>query len=557
MKKAIVLSLAILLLLLFVFLFYNYIIHSCSGNFIYGLDDSYIHLSLAKNFVDNGNIGINSEEFGFATSSPLWTATLIIIFKIIGYNELVPFYLNILLSILIIVYAHRIIQKYFNNFLSTFALLSLTIISIPIVPIIFIGMEHLLHLLLTCIFIEFIVELKSNPKNKFTNYIILAILTSLLSLVRYEAIFLIIASSIIFFKSKYRFQYWITVAFFSVIPHIIIGLFSISNGGFFFPNPIILKGLEETPSLITFIHRYFYSGVINLVENSYLFVSVLVSFAFLIYYSWQKQGDNNRFKSGISNENNLQYFFFNSKIEHLKDVNIIFLITTLLHLQFAKTGWFYRYEAYLVGIFVIFILPLLTKFVIEYAKNSNLIKKTKLGLFLVILFFFLVLPFIHRGIESLNRLRFAPINIYEQQFLISKFINSYFPDFPIGVNDIGLTSLKSKAKIIDLFGLADNTIAKAKYGGFYSPDYFYEYLRKKNCSVLIIYEDWFNTELNYKKELIRVASWKIQNNYVCGMDEVTFYALNYESAYKIKSSLEKYKDILPKTINLRLLFNSN
>ena len=209
MKKAILLSLAIFLLLLVVYFYYNYILNSCSGQFIYGLDDSYIHLSLAKNFVENGNIGINAEEFGFATSSPFWTAILIIIFKIFGYNELVPFYLNILISVLIIIFSYRIIQKYFDNFSFSFTLLSLIIISIPIIPMIFIGMEHLLHLLLSCIFIEYTIELKYKQEIKSTNFIILAILTSLLSLVRYEAIFLIIASSIIFYKSKSRYQYWI------------------------------------------------------------------------------------------------------------------------------------------------------------------------------------------------------------------------------------------------------------------------------------------------------------------------------------------------------------
>lgn len=553
MKKAILLSLAIFLLLLVVYFYYNYILNSCSGQFIYGLDDSYIHLSLAKNFVENGNIGINAEEFGFATSSPVWTAILIIIFKIFGYNELVPFYLNILISVLIIIFSYRIIQKYFDNFSFSFTLLSLIIISIPIIPMIFIGMEHLLHLLLSCIFIEYTIELKYKQEIKSTNFIILAILTSLLSLVRYEAIFLIISSSIIFYKSKSRYQYWITVAFFTTIPHIIIGLYSISKGGFFLPNPIILKGFEETPSIITFIHRYIYSGVINLVENTHLFVSVLISLAFLIYFYWHNHGKNITFWAETRDINNLQHSFFNIKIEHLNDISIIFIFTTLLHLQFAKTGWFYRYEAYLVGIFIIFLLPFLTKFLIEYSKNSNLTIKPKGRLYLLILLFVVTLPFIHRGIESHNRLRFAPINIYEQQYQISKFLDRHLPDQPVGMNDIGCASLKSKAKVIDLFGLADNNITGAKYKGFYSPEYFYEYLSKKNCSVMIIYEAWFNKEIKYNKEIIRVATLKIQNNEVCGMDEVTFYALNQSSAESLKSSLEKQREVLPKTVNLRIL----
>mgnify|MGYP003870069845 CR=1 FL=1 len=541
------------MLLLVVYFYYNYILNSCSGQFIYSLDDSYIHLSLAKNFVDNGNIGINSEEFGLATSSPLWTAILILIFKIFGYNELVPFYLNILIAVLIIIYAYRIIQRYYDNLTLSITLLLLVIISIPIIPMIFIGMEHLLHLLLSCIFIESIIKLKTNSQKKITNFLILAVLTSLLSLVRYEAIFLIIASFIIFYKSKHRFQYWITIAFFTTIPHIIIGLYSISQGGFFLPNPIILKGFEETPSIITFIHRYVYSGVINLVENTHLFVSVISSFTFLIFFYLQRQYGDYQLRAITGDSKNKQYFYFNQNVNQVKDTITIFIITTFLHLQFAKTGWFYRYEAYLVGVFIIFLLPLFIKLVLEYSKNSELIIIPKGRLYLIIFLFLIIIPFIHRGIESHNRLRFAPINIYEQQYQISKFLDSYFPDQPVGMNDIGLSSLKSKAKVIDIYGLADNHIARAKYSGFYSPEYFYDYLNKKNCTILIIFESWFENEIKYYNELIRVATLKIQNNEVCGMDEVSFYAINLTSAEKLKTSLEKYKEILPKTVNLRIL----
>ncbi|MCX7735085.1 MAG: glycosyltransferase family 39 protein [Candidatus Kapabacteria bacterium] len=553
MKKAILLSLAIFLLLLVVYFYYQYIINSCSGHFIYGLDDTYIHLSLAKNFLESGNFGINHEEFGFATSSPLWTVILIIIFKIFGYNELVPFYLNILISILIIILSLRIVNKSLDNLPSLFSLIILIILSIPIIPMIFIGMEHLLHLLISLLFISVTLNLKYEQDKKTKNLIFLAILSILLTLVRYEAIFLIIATSIFMIMSPIRIKYFLIVAFFAIVPHIIIGFYSISYGGLFFPNPILLKGYEGADSIISFIQRYVYSGVINLVENSHLLVAFLISIGLLIYIHFQNK---NNFLETLS-KNNIESFNenfpFQEKTEYVKDLILIFLITSIFHLQFAKTGWFYRYEAYLVGIFLIFLLPFLAKLLIGYTKKTNFFVIAKGRFLFILLSILLILPFIHRGIESHNKLRFAPINIYEQQFHISRFLDKYYKNQPIGMNDIGLVSLSTNVKVIDVYGLADNNITKAKFDGVYSPEYFYDYLKKKNCNILVIFDAWFKKEIKYNTELIRVATWKIENNEVCGMDEVTFYTLDLQKAENLKTYLEKYKEIMPKTINLRIL----
>lgn len=553
MKKVFLVSLAISLLLVVVYFFYNYIINSCSGYFIYGLDDPYIHLSLAKNFVENGNIGINPNEFGFASSSPLWTAILIIIFKIFGYNELVPFYLNVIISIIIIIFSFKIVTNYVDNLFLSFALLFLIIIGIPIIPMIFIGMEHLLHLLLSAIFIRFTFELKNKREVTLINYTKLALITTLLSSIRYESIFLIFSILFIMFSSKMRLRYILFISFFAIIPHIIIGVYSINHGGLFFPNPIILKSYQETLSTVDFIRIYIYSGVVNLVENSQLFIAVLISVGFLIFFYLKNKKNNAEFDSEITTAKSNQHSSLFASNDYVINLFLIFLITLILHIQFAKTGWFYRYEAYLIGIFLIFILPFLINYFYEYLKKSEILKTTKGKKYLIIFTFLLFLPFIHRGIESLNKLKYAPVNIYEQQYLISEFLNSHFSNQPVGMNDIGLSSLKSNAKVIDIYGLADNNITKVKLKGNYTSDFFYDYLNKKNCTILIIFETWFEREINSNNELIRVATWKIKNNEVCGMDEVSFYALDIISAEKLKNSLKDYQEKLPKTINLRIL----
>lgn len=553
MKKALLLFFTVTYLLIVIYLYYYHVLDSCEGNFIYSLDDSYIHLSLAKNFVENGNLGINPNEFVFATSSPLWTAILISIFSIIGYNELVPFYLNILIAFFIIYVFITINNKYIKNISSELLIYILIIASIPLIPMIYTGMEHLLHLLLSVIFIIITLRLKYQERERILNFIFLSIVTVLLTSVRYEAIFLIFASLIIMLGSRVKLSYIVIVIIFASLPHLILGLYSLANGGLFFPNSILLKGYDAESDLVSILHRYFYSGIINLTENTTLFVSFLLSlfllFIFFIRKNRKIESDTNDNLGDIFKAIDTEY----DKSIFYKDISIIFLITTVMQIQIAKTGWFYRYEAYLIGIFLIFLLPYLVSLLTEYYKEKGTSFSKNYKLYIIALSFVILLPFIHRGMESYNRLRLAPVNIYEQQYLISKFLDENYRNEPVGMNDIGVSGLITKVRVIDIYGLANNNIAKAKITGKYNPELFYEYLYGKNCKILVMFESWFIKEINYKKDLIRVATWKIDNNIVCGMDEVTFYAFDIQSAERLKLSLEKYKAKIPDTINLRIL----
>ncbi len=67
-----------------------------NGHFAYGLDDAYIHMSIAKNFALHGVWGLTPYGFTSSSSSLLWTLLLSFIFYIIGVNVLVPFMLNII-----------------------------------------------------------------------------------------------------------------------------------------------------------------------------------------------------------------------------------------------------------------------------------------------------------------------------------------------------------------------------------------------------------------------------------------------------------------------------
>ena len=62
----------------------------CDGNLIYPLDDTYIHLAIAKNFVLHGVWGVTKYAFTSSISSPFFTLLVAIAFRLTGVQEWVP-----------------------------------------------------------------------------------------------------------------------------------------------------------------------------------------------------------------------------------------------------------------------------------------------------------------------------------------------------------------------------------------------------------------------------------------------------------------------------------
>src|SRR5262249_52497480 len=77
-------------------------VHRGGGHFVYGLDDAYIHMTMARTFAQHGVWGIAPDRFASASSSPLWVLVLAAIDRVIGVHEITSFVLNILIAVLLL-----------------------------------------------------------------------------------------------------------------------------------------------------------------------------------------------------------------------------------------------------------------------------------------------------------------------------------------------------------------------------------------------------------------------------------------------------------------------
>ena len=494
-----------LLLVLTCFYFYH-ITTKETLKFTYPLDDSYIHLAIAKNSALSNNWGIDGHKFTSTTSSPLFTLTESFLITSFGLNDYYPLIINSLFGILFILLVHRVFKNE-NSF--SYLILTILIIWMPLVYVqVLTGMEHMIHIFLILLSVLFIKKYFS--ERNYKTYFYLCICSIFLTLIRYESLFFILPICFILLVKR-DYLRGLLLGLISLVPIFIYGLISMNNGADFLPNSLLIKGTTHLGDLLVNAGQ-------NITGNRYI-IPLIIGNLFLIFITLKKKG-------------------YRSIID-LNYLQIITLITILLHSIFAKFGWLYRYESYLLVLAVISISPIVNEI-------SNF-KKLKTRNYVFILSFGLTLIYLlysgRRIYNSYNKMERASINIFEQQIQMGKFINQYYNNSKVVANDIGAISYYSNIDVLDLVGLGSNKIQRIRREKslireeVLSNKEVKEIIVNEEYEIAVIYDHWFPLIPNY---FIKVGEWTIRDNVICGGDTVSFYAIGLKNKSKLKKSLIDY-----------------
>lgn len=514
MKKKYILSFG-LIFLSFLLIQMMYKVYMFSKTYIYPLDDAYIHLSIAKNFAEKQVWGITSYEFSSTTSSPFFTLLLALGIKIIGNQQFLPIVLNVIAGIFLLLVLHRVLKH--ENYLIYGLILLSTIILMPLHTMILIGMEHVIHTLFLLICI---ITFNKYIKGEESKYYNITMLFSILSVgFRYESLFFIFFMCVYLFFFKKQYIRGILLGMVSLSPVILYGIISLSHGSYFLPNSLVLKG-NLNDGLIGFIHR--------VMGNLYRALSILPLFLLLIIQlliSFRKVGLKDKLFSSFIIKNSLQL--------------IVFLGITL-HILFANFGWLVRYEAYMIPILLVSIIPIL----------NHTLKNKRQILNLASLFIFFGVSFYYRFITMIKYETVASKNIYEQQIQIARFLNKYYNTSKVVLNDIGAVTYFTKIQILDTYGLGSIGVARirkddhAKFNNNNQKliQYISDYTRQNDFDIAVVYDNWIKMPVNFKK----IGSWDIQDNYICGNPKVTFYEIKKDS--KLLERFIQFKKELPHTV---------
>ncbi|MFT3936431.1 MAG: hypothetical protein QM726_22570 [Chitinophagaceae bacterium] len=480
------------------------------GHFCYPLDDTFIHMAVSKNLALHGNWGITSTGFVSTSSSPLFTIVLALFFKLFSVNILMPFIISCIGTLLTLVSMQQELEKH-SQLTTTNKVICilLTLLAGAIPALTLLGMEHALQIAFTLFFVHSAASLLSAPEKK---YLLPAVFWAvLMTATRYENTFFIAGAFVLLtWQKNLKAAFIIGIA--GALPLVLFGIYSKMQGGYFLPNSVLIKGNQNL--------KFFLNGGMTLMQAT-ASISGLVIIAIIIAIRKIQAASYDR------------DFWILS----------LFIIAALMHSVLASFGWFYRYEAYLIVLGSLH----LSKIGLQWWQENGMkgLRKQIIpaGLFIIMLY---SLPV--RGLNSMRNSIRAIYNIYEQQYQMGLFFKQYYKGETVAANDIGAISYLADLNTIDMWGLGNNAIAKARKGGYWNNDFIRKTVNENHTRIAVMYDSWFDKDLpaNWTK----VATWTMPYNYICGDIYVTFYSISANEAPLLKTNLASFAPQLPGDIKV-------
>jgi hypothetical protein len=487
------------------------LVSKINGEFVYALDDPYIHLSMSKHLFEQLIFSVDGFNFASASSSPFWFMLLALFMPLGELVVFIPFVLNVIFQTLTLISIVYFLQKIYNIRVTKSFLFVIFVLT-PFIALSLGGMEHSLQifLVINLIFL-FLSYLETNK-----NFSLILLFAFILVATRYESlatIFMLSFVLIFFYKNILK---GVTLFLVALSPIFLFGFISSHFDLGFFPSSIMAKSIIGDKHGFEVINVLFENLKNNLAVKHILFI--LFINLYILYQSKKLQ---------------------NQKLLFL---SFIFLGTLFAHATFGKFGWLFRYEAYLI---VLTFLNIYIYLNIKYNFNFSFRKLFSTPIFI---FFIIFVFFFNRQVDGNTIAVKGTINIFEQQIQMSNFLKKYYNNGEIAGNDIGAITYFTNIHLLDLFGLGSYEIIELKKSQQFNSNSIEKILKKKNIEIIMIYEHWFYQIDFSKMGFTKIGTWKIKNNVVCGGDTVLFLSKTEDYEKNLQNFIDFSEQDLPKNI---------
>ena len=492
------------------------------GTIAYPLDDTFIHMSVAKTLAFDHVWGISKYSFESASSSPLYTILLAVVFLVTGAHLVTPLLINILAAIVFLAVLQRWLIRQGLTAMNRLLIMLAVIFLSPLPLLVISGMEHTLQLLFCFLFI-YSFSASAHGKLPWQVYLygILMVTT------RYETMSMVAIACLFLL---FRRQWWSAVKLgsISLLPVILFGLYAMSKGSYFMPNSVLLKsGMPPLTfeGLTAFFFNVFWDKLLFASQDYNILTAqrllLILPLVYLISFD------------AIRRHPAYGYTL------------IILLGAVLGHVSFAYYSPYPRYEAYLVGCS----LPVIGVLVLRHGLNILPIKIKGSEWIAWSLLVMLAIPLLFRAATTFGNAAQCCINIYDQQYQMAQFVHSYYNKEPVAFNDIGAVSYYSEGKKLDLMGIASLDVLKAKRMRLWNSNFADSLSRRDNIRLAIVYDKWFSPFLLQRWK--KIATWEIRNNVIAGDDIVSFYSVNKVDSATLRRHLQEYQPSLPGGVVVR------
>jgi hypothetical protein len=501
------------------------------GQFTYPLDDTYIHMAMAKNLAQHGVLGATPDGFTASTSSILWPLLLALVYFVFGVSDLAPLFMNIVFAALAIFFAWRILRRLVkDNPAFLFAGLVAMVYVTPLPSLLILGMETTLQISACLAFADVSLLVLSRRgqavERKTRDWLLLV--GVIFASVRYEDLALVALVCFLLLLQR-RVKLAFLLGGLALIPTILFGLVSVWEGWHFLPNSVILKSFNRANHLQT-PWQTLLARFVTLSQESYLLYlwgfAVLGTLGFLV-------------------ERVRRY-------AHPEALWLLLMLPPMVLTQalFGQLGWFYRYEAYIIALGVVAVSGLIGGWLVRMpwraSERASLAAWRSWALrvpLAVAACWYMFTPLYSRGVLVLRDTHLAMTNIYDQQIHMARFIRAYYSGSCVIINDLGAVSYMGNVSIIDLPGLATKETADASLQGKPLRPLIEELSRERNVRLAVVYDTWYPNQLPTTWKA--VGFWTLDQRFIAGGETVTFYATFPEEVDYLRQSLKEFVPSLP------------
>ena len=470
-------------------------------------------MAVAKNLVNHAVWGITPVEFTSTTSSPLFVLLLSFVYKLFGVNLYAPAILGWFFGLAAIYVGTGFSSRYLRPLWQTITMVAVVLFT-PMFLLGTLGMEHGLHVLAVLLFLA---SFQSEEQPLW----LLALVTMLMCAARYEGLLMVGAAAVVLSLER-RWRRGATTVLSACLPIGCYAWFSLTHGGAWLPNSVLLKGVHcgktSWQGTLLILWQSTWRNLVRAPHTALMSVAMLLIAAAL----WKGK----RQLAGLLAVNGG---------------------AGMLHLTFAAVGWAFRYEAYLMASGLIVLACAWPEVRLSKSKVLETAKVLLALAFVAVLF---------RATFCAAMLPLYSRAIYEQQAQMARFIKTYYQGGSIAANDIGYLAYENDLPILDLTGLASGEVFQAKRDGRDTTKFLEDTARAHKVEIVIAYDSWFS-DVRYiplggpklPASWQRVGRWSLPERLQLGDATVSFFGTDPRSSDLLKRHLADFAVTLPKRVS--------
>ena len=480
-------------------------LHKTGGKFFYALDDPYIHLAMAEQLA-HGHYGINATEPSSPSSSILWPFMLVP-FAGTSWHVYLPLAWNLLFGVAgagligaaaagwpgALESSARTAPWWQQAVTAVLLVLLANLVSLT-----FIGMEHVLQIMLSICCAIGMIEIMEG--RTMPGWCVAAAVFA--PMVRYEDLALTVAVAIGLVGAHQAKKAAGGVAV-SLLPLVAFSLFLKSLGLPMLPTSVLVKGRATGSSFSTTLLQ----GIANLPSNVRHLDHGTMALLLLI----------------------LLVFFARERSRPRRFVIAGAMFVAASQLLIGRFGWFHRYEVYA--------LIFLGLIVVRLAAEQPKIKFVYVALLLL----FCAGPFIRASLDPIR----GAVEIDRQQYQMHRFVAEFY-GHSVAVNDIGLVSYQRPqgVYILDVFGLASPEASRQIDK---TAPWLAGIVERHGVQMAILYPDWFRIPPAWAP--LAKMCLDSQNQHVAEQC-VTFYSTSEATRPASLLSLQHFAPTVPQGVDI-------